>query len=328
MENQKFDAMSSIKCAINAQNNSILPNVGNYNKRLVYEFNSGLYDLNKIFHRFLANRVHKADHIKNMEKAILEAQSMEYFPPIEVDINTFIIIDGNGRFEALMNLIKSGRLDNVTLLVLFKDIQKDELIKYIIDRNTTSISWKGTDYVRSFAKSNERMGSPYINFKTDGYKKLVEFCESVDFLHTNNKNAEGEIEIKPRYGCRVLNAKNSDVIKGTLEISDEQIKKGYVTASQISKINYAMHSSISSKDGHVVVKTGGGWFESFIAAFVDLKKDFGDDDKFNDYIYAMSKYIGKKSNRGEIPFSSTNKKDWLIYLRAVIYKVEHPSDKD
>ena len=116
------------------------------------------------FQVFGRNRQIKRSHVNSLKKD-MEEQGTKYYPPIMIDINTKICVEGNHRIIAGTELYNEGKLSE-PLRVMYIDAPTDEdkLLKLIIDINVKSKHWVLSDFIHAGNLS----GSP-IN-------RLIDFC--------------------------------------------------------------------------------------------------------------------------------------------------------
>lgn len=261
----------------------------------IYHFSSRDFDLEQVFHPYLNNRGFNADrkdtkpilnHIDNIKKAILEAGTMRYFPPLFVDIKNYVIADGNCRWNAALSLLKERKISELTIGVIFIDIPEEEFDNYVITLNTTSKSWTLNDYIYNYASRSS----------DTGHKKLIDFCESHSALKKENGG------ISPRYGLAILKKQQSQVKSNKFSLTDEEI------AVANSRLIEALE--VRAKIGIEDIKSnGGGWFEPYLSAWAMFRDDKPNVD-ISRYLREANTCVKQRKSKVRVPYGSTKKNDW------------------
>ncbi len=200
------------------------------------------------------NRLINRRHVNKLKRDMLDS-GVDRMPPITVDINTFLIIDGQHRkiaFSELWDLSKISR----PLKVIFVDAptDKDELLKYIIALNVKGKHWVLSDFIHA------------ANFEGSSVSKLDDFCndDSRPLLHKTNK--KGVKSPNYRYGMAItIGRDESNSIKkdSTVNISDEDFVAAAKYYEEAEKIIES--SGLSTRIG--------AWVEGFLQAWYSVRKD-------------------------------------------------------
>lgn len=168
--------------------------------------------------RIDGNREINKNRVKKIYNAIV---NNEHISPIEVDINTMGIIDGQHRFEAYKRLWKDKKTD-YKVRILFIDIPKNELQTIIFHKNQNQKSWSAKDKV-SHLRYNE---NPTI-------KILDDFCKGKDLLVDKGKKGQ-----KDRYAIAFLKGTNAinNVLNQTITITKAEIEIGEKRYNEIVRM--------------------------------------------------------------------------------------------
>lgn len=187
-------------------------------------------------------------HITEISTPILT--SKPFIACIEVDINTMGIADGQHRFEAYKKAWDSGYTG--TMEVRFLDIPSEVYNDIVRDKNIHSKNWTIKDYKRA-AMLN---GNPAM-------VKINEFCMSHDLLHGKIKK-DGTAPIKDRYAMAFLKGANvtNEIKNGTLKITKDDIEYAEEIYIEIVRLLEELQ-----------FKSTAAWFESFVQAWYDIRRD-------------------------------------------------------
>lgn len=270
-----------------------IPTVSSVRFDQIYSYDSTKVDIRSLFNLYENNRggmlKQLQGHIDGMVKSMVEGR-FNWFPPILVDINTLVIIDGNCRYSAVMKCLDNKLVDKLVLRVEYIDVQKDELDKLVIDYNTTSKSWTTVNFIYNFSKRG-----------IQSFTKLIEFCNESEYLHDKNG------KIKPRYAVAILN-KPIDSLKDTkMNITEEEFQTGRGALADAVAIK-----NLIEKKNH---DNGASWFEYFLRAWAEFIDEYMSVKKinFNNYFEVMK----SKLKQTEIPYGSNKKQSWKTWFLAV-----------
>lgn len=192
-------------------------------------------------------RVLDQKHVKEIEKDIMDGNA-KYMSPIEVNINSFGVIEGNHRYQAALNAWEKG--SDYTLRVIFYDLSEEEEADIVVKKNTSQKSWTVKDFKHKLLVE----GNPDA-------RRLQDFCLSHPMLHGKQKK-DGTIPIKDRYAMAFLKGANitKEIISGTISITQDDIE----TAEELYKEVETIYKLL----GFVSV---GGWFECFIQGWYEFR---------------------------------------------------------
>lgn len=270
-----------------------VPTVDSVRYDQIYSYDSSRVDIKNLFTLYENNRggmlKQLQGHIDGMVKSIA-AGRFEWFPPIVVDINTLVIVDGNCRYSAVRKSLESGVVDKIVLRVVFINVSQEDIDKVVIDYNTTSKSWTTANFIYNFSKRGLK-----------SFTKLIYFCDESEYLHDKNG------KIKPRYAVAIL-GKPSDSLKDTqMTLTDEELNTGKKALSEAIFIK-----NLIEKKNH---DANGCWMESFFRAWVEFRNDYllAKSVSFDTYFQTMKARL----KQTEIPYASSKKTSWKTWFLAV-----------
>ena len=169
---------------------------------------------NEKFNFVVGNReISDEKHIRSIMNSMTNGG---YIPPITVDSKTKIIVDGQHRYVAAINLWKQGI--DYELPVILADFENPllEAIKY----NNTSKEWRTASYVKA-----------YIADERESYILLQRFCETHPLLGTGNKF---------KYSTALVlltHTHKSEVVKnGTLVVTLDQCRKAETVYREMASL--------------------------------------------------------------------------------------------
>lgn len=227
-----------------------------------------LFTNTEYFKRHPKNRHIDIQHVKSIAKAYLAGS---YVPPIEVNVQTSYVDEGNHRLEAYRMAQKTGY--DKPIEVHFIDIKPEEELKYMITRNTNTKGWSLNDYVYAFREEG------------NAYDKIISICESDEFglLHKINPKT-GKMTIKPRYFGDMCFGKQPDfyIKSGDLDkyLTPYYLEKGIAVYKEIEKILEKLQ---------LPYNTQGGTLEALIIGWMNAK-DAVSNDHHNWLKYLDNKY--------------------------------------
>ena len=268
----------------------------------IYRFNTSKFDVESIFKKYLINRGGEGvdrglvKHIADLRKAIIGyGGDLSFLPPIIVDINTSVIVDGNCRFTAVIDLLNDGVYDEMDLRVIFEDINPEEFDKRVRELNEGQKGWTLNSFIYNFAAVGN-----------DNYQKLIDFCKSDETLHKPDGT------IIPRYGIAALNKRQSALKDGKLEISDIELATGSIIVREAKDIRAKICKNQKAN--------GGGWYESYLQAWADFRNnEKGGLGKisFKDYLREVSITVKNRKRDVQVPYGSNRKQEWNSFFRTV-----------
>ena len=122
--------------------------------------------INEEFNFIEGNRVVCDEkHVRNIMNAMMQG---EFIPPIIVDEKTRLVIDGQHRYTAALNLWKQ----KIAYPMVVIESEFDNSLLAAITYNNRSKNWKTATYVNAYIADNR-----------ESYKLLKEFCLSHPMLH-------------------------------------------------------------------------------------------------------------------------------------------------
>ena len=265
----------------------------------IYVFNSKDFDFSQVFKKYLANRGGREDalekHIQAIKDTIVKQGGMDRFPPITVDINTYKIVDGNCRFNAVMDIIRNKLLDQIELSVIFEDVPEDDFDNLVIDLNMNQKSWGILDIVYNYSMR----GIP-------SFQMLIDFCDRNETLHSSDGK-----KINPRYGIAALGKPVNMLKSPNFSITEEEIERG-------NEIVYEANQ-IRMKFSHDIKANGGGWYEPYLRAWAEFRMSDGlREITFKKYLSEVNETIRSRKSKVKVPYGSNKKGDWNTFFRAIL----------
>lgn len=223
---------------------NVYPNKSNLEPDRVYHYTKGEH-----FKFLNGNREINKPHARKIERAI-ENGAAPFIDAISVDINTYIVVDGQHRLTAFREAWSKGI--EAELDVRFKEYPEN-ILPIIIDMNTNHKNWTTNDRVKSITQEGNVMD------------KLVKFCteDAHPLLHRINK--KGIKTPTLRYSTALILGRSitQDIKENKVSISDEEFAFGH----QLQKEAEAILDSLNLK-----TRTG-GWMEHFLTAWHNIRKD-------------------------------------------------------
>jgi len=270
--------------------------VDNYDKNRIYEFSSTEFNIPTLFALYAANRGGRdnSKHVNSIAKGIIKEGGLANFPPILVDVNTNQIIDGNTRYQAIINVLEEGKFtDPLVLRVIFKSVAPDEFDAEVRRYNAGQKKWNMLEYIYNYSMRG-----------FDSFTKLIDFCLSEEELHTATN------KINPRYAAAALNISTKYLMSEELSISDEDIKVGHSIMAEASIIKRAITDDDHELGG------GGGWLEPFLRAWYDFRVHLGHL-PFNKYAKMVAKAAKHQKRDCRVPYGSNKASDWYGFFSNV-----------
>lgn len=233
-------------------------------------------------------------HIKEITNPLLN--SNPFIPCIEVDINTMGIVDGQHRFEAYKRAWASGFTG--TMEVRFLDIPQEIYYDVVRDKNIHSKNWTVKDYMQAAKrKENNAMGI------------IEDFCESHDLLHGKIKK-DGSMPKKYRYAMAFLKGANvtNEIKNCTLKITKDEIDYAEEIYPEVKRLL-----------DELGFKPSGAWFESFVQAWYDIRRDYRLVKRFSNI--PMESYYNHLNTMERA--TTTSKETWKERFIEILMKVEN-----
>ena len=209
----------------------------------IYELTQS--DVDGLFHNGIRDLYEK--HVKEIESDILNGRA-KFMAPVEININTGGVIDGNHRFKAACNAWEKG--SNFKLEAIFRDISPEEEADIIVKKNTSQKSWGQKDFKHKLLVEGNKSA-----------KRLNDFCLQHAMLH-GKKKKDGTCVTKDRYAMALLRGQNvtKELISGTIEIIGDDVEFGeqlYNEAETLYKI--------------LGFQSTGTWFEYFLQGWYEFR---------------------------------------------------------
>lgn len=184
------------------------------------------FQLVKMFKLHPQNRDIDTGHVLEIKKMMRESPSTT--PAICVNTATKVIIDGQHRWMAYLQLVNEGTWPaDSELEVKFVDIPVEDELKRIIEAQKGNKSWRNEDYVHAHAN-----GGLLSYIKLEDWTKTHEltFCSG-----------------KPKYTYSLImmkGAKNTTTIRqGTLVLTDEDLVIGEIVHDELKQLTEILSCS-------------------------------------------------------------------------------------
>lgn len=269
---------------------NFFPNKSNVEYDRIYHFTNG-----DEFKFIDGNRKIYMPHANKIARAIIEGNQAQYIDAISVDINTYIVVDGQHRLTAFRKAWEKGI--EAELDVRFKDYPKD-MLPIIIDMNTNHKNWTTGDRVDSLRKDGNSID------------KLINFCndDAHGLLHRTNK--KGIKTPTLRYATALILGRSitQDIKENKVKISDSQLANG----DKLHKEAEAILDSLQLK-----TRTG-GWMEHFLTAWHNIRNERIYDDAinklgFNTILEELPEYVDRTTDG--------TTREWEERLKSAIYQI-------
>lgn len=242
------------------------------------------------------NRAINDAHVAEIRSAITK-DNWTLFAPIEVNINTGAILDGQHRWKAFTSLDDSLKND-VCLQIRFYDIPENEEIDVIRAKNTNNKNWT----IKAFVDSNKRAGNcKEINI-------LYDFCDTHERCHKVKKNGKtGSRNLG--YGAAFLwgytpnRSLKTGKFTGSDALSQRRVEAADKMYKEVDKIIDAL--------GYTTTTT---WYERLAQAWFEINRDDECRDKLND-IGMLT--VCSNISENKIGQPTSNKNEWFDYLKNI-----------
>lgn len=195
-------------------------------------------------------RVLYAPHVKEIYNDIV-SNNVKCMAPIEVNINTMGVIDGQHRLQAAINAWEAGY--DFEIEVIFRNITKEEEADIVVKKNTSQKSWTQKDFKHKLLLEGNKSA-----------KRLNDFCLNHEWLH-GKKKKDGTVSTKDRYAMALLRGQNitKEIINGSVDISDDDVEFGEQLYNEVTKLYEILGYQ----------SMGGGWFEYFLQGWYDFRSN-------------------------------------------------------
>ena len=249
-------------------------------------------------HRHPGNRAISLHHVKEIRNAI-NPTNWRNFSPIEVNIRTMCILDGQHRWQAFVTLDDEKKNHGICLQIKFYDILEEKELELIRDKNTKNKNWT----TKAFAESNRAIGT------CNEITWLYEFCNNHEKCHKSKK--DGSIGA-PNLGYggaflwgKLPNAalKNPSKFRGSLKLSRRKIDEADALYKEVDMLVDAL--------GYTTTST---WYERFAQAWYEIHKDEECSEQLRD-IGLTTVCNNLKAN--PIAQQTTNKNEWFDYFKEI-----------
>lgn len=271
-----------------------VPSISTVDYAHIYSYDAQEINPSELFNPYLNNRGGSSKaidkHVLEIADAIKKNGNMDDVPPIIVDINTLTIADGNCRFNALLKVLSNNCEGHYVLRVMYENIPTERFDDRVIELNQGQKSWTTLDFIINLSKRG-----------SESHKRLIEFCNSETTLHAPDK-------IKPRYAAAALGISTSMLKKSSLVLTDEDVERGKKVAFEAAQIR--------SKFSEDAKANGGGWYESYLAAWADFRSRI-ESVPFKDYLREVGIAAKSKKRDCPVPFGSNRKSDWSGFFSNV-----------
>ena len=269
---------------------NVFPDKSNVEYDRIYHFTNG-----ENFKFLNSNREINMPHANKIARAIIEENQAQYIDAISVDINTYIVIDGQHRLTAFKKAWEKGL--NVEMDVRFKDYPKD-MLHIIIDMNTNHKNWTTNDRVNSLRE------------KGNSIDKLIEFCNDDKHSLLHRLNKKGLKTPTLRYASALMLGKSitQDIKDNKVRIKDSQFEFGHKLHGEAEAILDALQLKTRT----------GGWLEHFLTAWHNVRCD----GMYNETINKLGfdKIVGQIGDYVDRTTDGSTK-EWEERLKSAIYQI-------
>lgn len=223
---------------------NVFPNTRNVEYDAIYHFTMG-----DCFRFLEGNREINKAHARKIERAIVNEGAASFIDAISVDINTWIVVDGQHRLTAFREAWKKGM--NVEMDVRFKNYPED-MLPIIIKMNSNHKNWTTNDHALSIRKEGNVMDKLF-NFCTDDAHQLL-----------HRKNKKGIKTPVLRYATALILGRTitNDIKNNNVVITDEQFAFGHQLHNEAQAILNALQ-----------LRPRNAWIEGYLTAWHNIRKD-------------------------------------------------------
>ena len=219
-------------------------------------------------------------HVAELKKMM--RNSPNTIPAICVNRATKIIIDGQHRWKAYLELVSEGTWPHDTELeVKFVDVPVEDELKYIIEAQKGTKPWYNEDYV-----------SAHVIGGNESYVKLSDWTKSHELTCAGGK---------PKYTYAIImmkGVKASSIIRdGKLVVTDEDLAVGD-----------AVHDEIKQLAEVLGVTCAGSSFEALISKWFKVRKNHS----FKSWLQYIKTHKKLNYRKNKITYS-----DWNDYFNEV-----------
>lgn len=201
-------------------------------------------------------------HVRNIMNAMMNG---EFIPPIIVDVRTKLVIDGQHRYTAALNLWKQ----KIGYQLLVIESEFDNPLLAAIKYNNKAKNWRTSTFVNA-----------YITDGRESYNLLKEFCLTHKLLHFGNicKYSSAILLLGHRYSTTVVQ-------NGTLVVTMEQCAQAEDVYTELETMREVIASVMQ---GHV------------ITAWIAIRKNILAHKSMEEYMNLLrNKFVAPASGRIE-----------------------------
>ena len=268
--------------------------VQNCRTDVVYEISANDPDFETKFQRNNLNRLIAKNHVSEIRSSITDS-SWEMFSPIEVNINTWNVIDGQHRLDAFSTLSDDIK-KNAYLRVIFYKLKPEDEIELIKSKNTKNKNWT----VKVFAESNMRSG------KCKELTMLYDFCKNHPKCRRNKKGGPGSENLG--YGSAFLwgttptKALKSGKFTGAYSINANTVKFADELYKEVDKMLEAFDWEKTAT-----------WYERFAQAWRHVRTTPGDVERFKDI--GLNNVI--TNLKADLIPLTTDRDEWITWFERI-----------
>lgn len=215
----------------------------------IYRLNKSNYEDLRSF-SFNGIRVLYEPHIKEIYNDIIKGKAV-WMAPVEVNINTMGVCDGQHRVKAVLKAWEDGY--DYELGVIFRDIPEETEAETVVRKNTTTKNWTQKDFKHKLLLEGNKNA-----------KRLNDFCLNHELLH-GKKKKDGTVPTKDRYAMALLRGQNitNEIINGNVVITDDDVEFGEQLYEEVKALYDVL--GYQSK--------GGGWYEYFLQGWYEFRSN-------------------------------------------------------
>ena len=234
----------------------------------------------------IQNREIKPSAVKKVIKEVYDQESGTWnqVNPIQVNLVTGNVVEGQHRREGYLQLVNNGTISrDTTIPVLFIEVPREEEVLYIQKMNTGK-GWTTEDHVKSqSAGGNENS------------RKLMTFCLEHELCHTDKSN--GTVTVSLRAGAAILTGgrKEHNLRKGDFIFPEENRLLAETVHDELLEILSLFPTWTKGKAN----------IEAMAKAWYEVRDRY----PFKEWKKAI-----KKNSRGPMTMSSTAANSWKQYF--------------
>ncbi len=253
-------------------------------------------------HKHPGNRAISIPHVNEI-KADITPLNWKNFSPIEVNIRTMHILDGQHRWQAFISLDDERKSSGICLQIKFYDIPEDEELDLIRDKNTKNRNWT----TKAFAESNRAMDNcKEINL-------LYEFCDNHEKCHKVKKDGSIGARNLGYGGAFLWGYLPGKEIKTGKFAGDKKLTKYKIDNADL------LYKEVEALIKALKYEKTSTWYERFAQAWYAIHKD----EECCDQLRKIGlDTVCKNIEANPIAEQTTNKNEWFDYFKKTGLELE------